>query len=125
MRLPFHCFIQSEFKKNSGIYLGNIDKTIQPLLTGRLEKNIVSIVLQKMRGNALQAAVTMLYSEIQQAADFHIQAVSSAMLMEGYPDLVKNKLHFMLEAQDLPPGCGCGSGCEQKERIKGKQRLKQ
>lgn len=26
-------------------------------------------------------------SEIQQAADFHIQAMSSAMLMESYPDL--------------------------------------
>lgn len=35
--------------------------------------------------------MTTPYSEIQQAADFHIQAVSSAMLMEGYPDLTKEQ----------------------------------
>lgn len=33
----------------------------------------------------------MPYSEIQQAADFHIQAGSPAMLIEGYPDLAKEQ----------------------------------
>lgn len=39
-----------------------------------------------------RSSMTMPYSEIQQAADFHIQAVSSAMLMEGCPDLAKQQL---------------------------------
>lgn len=112
--------------KKSGKKLGNIDKTIQSLLTGRMEKNIVSIVLQKMWGITLQAAVKMPDSEIQQAADFHIQAMSSAMLMESYPDLATEQqaaLHTW--SSGLSTWCGCRFGQEQKQRIKEKQRLKE